>query len=109
MTTLGKRLKKLRRERRYTLQQLSDLTSLSTSYLSRLENESRVPSEVSLRLLADTLEIDFYELHLLLKKDYVYIDLLDVLKSPSVCVLFNKEKISDELKNKTLKFIKEQA
>lgn len=57
-SSLGNKLRELRKQRNMTLEQLSNLAGLSKSYLWELENrESRRPSAEKLTALADELGV----------------------------------------------------
>ena len=57
-SSLGNKLRELRKQRNMTLEQLSKLAGLSKSYLWELENrESRKPSAEKLTALADELGV----------------------------------------------------
>ncbi|HXF50745.1 MAG TPA: helix-turn-helix transcriptional regulator [Dehalococcoidia bacterium] len=53
--TFGEYVRRLRRENRWTLQQLADATGLSYFRLSRLENDSAVPDPATVTKLATAL------------------------------------------------------
>ena len=54
--TLGEYLRRLRRQRRWGLQQLAESTGLSVSHLSRIENDSAVPNADTVVKLATALD-----------------------------------------------------
>ncbi|WP_036179694.1 helix-turn-helix domain-containing protein [Ureibacillus massiliensis] len=57
--SLGALLKKLRKEKELTLNQLSDLTGISQPYLSQLESNKRKPSAVYLHRISDVLDVPY--------------------------------------------------
>lgn len=57
-TTVGKRILRLRLERKKTQREVSELTGLAVSYLSRLENARIIPSIPTLTKIADALGVD---------------------------------------------------
>ena len=57
-TTVGKRILRLRLERKKTQREVSELTGLAVSYLSRLENGRITPSIPTLTKIADALGVD---------------------------------------------------
>ena len=57
-TTVGKRILRLRLERKKTQRDVSELTGLAVSYLSRLENGRITPSIPTLTKIADALGVD---------------------------------------------------
>lgn len=56
--SIGERIKSLRNERNMTLAELSQKTSLSTSYLSQLERDKTTPSLSSLVEIANALDVN---------------------------------------------------
>lgn len=54
---LGKKIRKLRRERKYTLVQLSELSGISQGYLSRIENGLNDPTFSILLQIARALQV----------------------------------------------------
>lgn len=54
---IGKRLKKLRKDKGYTLKQLSEICGLSVSFISDIENSRRNPSIENLDKLATALTV----------------------------------------------------
>jgi transcriptional regulator with XRE-family HTH domain len=57
MTTFGAHLKAWRKEADWTLSHLSQITSLSISYLSDIERERTLPSIPTLVKLADAFDV----------------------------------------------------
>lgn len=57
---LGYKIRKIRQNKGYTLNQLSDKTQLTASYISQLEREIIEPSLSSLRKIAESLEVPIY-------------------------------------------------
>jgi len=55
---IGQLIKKHRQKKGYTLEELSKITSLSLSYLSKLERSDRVPPFATLQTLATALDFD---------------------------------------------------
>jgi transcriptional regulator with XRE-family HTH domain len=60
--TLGEKLKKLRLEKKMTLQDVAQSTGYSKALISRIENDSVSPSIGSLRKITAVLEIKLHEL-----------------------------------------------
>lgn len=59
MSSFGTMLKQLRKERRLTLNQLSDQTGISQPYLSQIESDKKNPSPVYLHKLSEVLEVPY--------------------------------------------------
>ena len=57
---LGETVRHLRRTKRLTLQSLSDLTGLSTAFLSQVENDQANPTLSSLRKIAGALGVSIF-------------------------------------------------
>ncbi len=57
---LGQKIRKLRQEKRLTLQELSELTSLSKPLLSQIENEQVVPPIATLLKIAKGLKVGIH-------------------------------------------------
>lgn len=58
------RIKEHRKSKGWTLEQLSDVSGISRSFLSQIENEKRQPSVETLTILADCFKVsvpDLYE------------------------------------------------
>lgn len=60
--TAGSALKRLRKERGFTLEELAERAEISTSYLSHIERGTRQAPLVTLENLARILGVNFYEL-----------------------------------------------
>ena len=60
--TLGEKIRKLRQEKKMTLQNVSDQIGYSKALISRIENDSVSPSISSLIRLASVLQIGLHEL-----------------------------------------------
>ena len=60
--TFGEYLRRLRRDRRWSLHQLAEQTGLSYTHLSRLENDSTLPRADTVAKLAEALDGDLKEL-----------------------------------------------
>ena len=58
VTNVGKRILRLRLERKKTQREVSELTGLAVSYLSRLENGRIIPSIPTLNKIAEALGVD---------------------------------------------------
>lgn len=54
-TTLGGKIRELRREKRYSLKEVADITGIDYTYLSKVENDRHIPSINSVARLADVL------------------------------------------------------
>lgn len=54
--SIGARIRAMRRQRQYTLQQLADRSGLSTPYISNIESGKATPSLTALLLIADALD-----------------------------------------------------
>lgn len=57
MEDIGKKIRKFRRSRGWTLEELADQTDLSPGFLSQIERGQAHPSLTSLKAIADALEI----------------------------------------------------
>lgn len=53
--TLGEKIRELRREKRYSLKEVADITGIDYTYLSKVENDRHIPSIDSVARLADVL------------------------------------------------------
>ena len=60
--TLGEKIRKLRLERKMTLQDVAEQTGYSKALISRIENDSVSPSIVSLVKIASALQISLHQL-----------------------------------------------
>ncbi len=60
--TLGEKLKKLRLEKKMTLQDVADRTGYSKALISRIENDSVAPSVGSLMKISGALQIKLHDL-----------------------------------------------
>jgi transcriptional regulator with XRE-family HTH domain len=60
----GKRIKKLRKSREFTQEQLAERISMSTSFISSVERGIDAPSFETLDRLAEALGVNIYELFL---------------------------------------------
>lgn len=58
----GRRLKKLRKDRQLTQENLAELTGLSVEFLSYIERGIHAPSFKTLEKLSEVLEVSFSEL-----------------------------------------------
>ena len=56
--TFGEHIRRLRRRKRWGLQQLAEATGLSISHLSRLENDANLPNPETVVKLSEALEDD---------------------------------------------------
>ncbi|GKS59797.1 hypothetical protein YTPLAS18_33240 [Nitrospira sp.] len=59
---LGRRIKEIRKARRLTQEALAERIALSAQYLSRIESGYQSPSVETLARLADSLEVELWEL-----------------------------------------------
>jgi len=66
--TFGERINELRKEKNYTLNQLSILTGLNVMTLSKIENDRHRPSVLTVGKLANVFEVDFDSLWKLARK-----------------------------------------
>lgn len=57
---LGEKIRKLRRERRFTLQEVADLTGLSKPLLSQIENDQVIPPIATLLKIAKGLKVGIH-------------------------------------------------
>ncbi|HXC93505.1 MAG TPA: helix-turn-helix transcriptional regulator, partial [Geobacteraceae bacterium] len=57
---IGQKIRKLRKERRLTLQYLSDLSGLSKPLLSQIENELVIPPIATLLKIAKALKVGIH-------------------------------------------------
>lgn len=62
MNSLGEVIRKARNERKLTTTELAKMVGLTQGYISHIENNRKNPSLDIIRKLANTLNIDFYEL-----------------------------------------------
>lgn len=56
----GKRLRKIRKEKGYTIEQLAELTKFTASYISQVERSKLEPSISALYKICDTLKVSIY-------------------------------------------------
>ncbi len=75
--SIGENIRKYRNERGFTQKELAEKSNLSRSYLADLERDRYNPSLDSLKLIADSLEID---VSVLLGEDKSETKILDGLK-----------------------------
>src|SRR5438046_280346 len=70
MSAFGKRLRKLRKDKGFTLRQLADLAGVDFTYLSKVENDRvpYTPAAETIRTLARALGVDPLELLRIAKK-----------------------------------------
>jgi transcriptional regulator with XRE-family HTH domain len=72
MTTIGQRIREIRKSRNLTQRQLAEKVGLNFTYLSRIENDrldaDQTPREETLDRIAGALETDLDELLLLAKR-----------------------------------------
>lgn len=54
-TTLGDKIRELRRNKRYSLKEVADITGIDYTYLSKVENDRHIPSIDTVARLADIL------------------------------------------------------
>jgi transcriptional regulator with XRE-family HTH domain len=66
--TIGQELKRLRKEKGFTLEELAERAEISTSYLSHIERGTRQASLTTLETLAKILGAGLYELLPLLRR-----------------------------------------
>ncbi|GAA4721676.1 helix-turn-helix domain-containing protein [Brevibacillus fulvus] len=59
---LGNRIRSFRKLKGYTQQSLAEKMGVSLSFVGSLERGTRRPTEVVLRRIANTLQVDFEEL-----------------------------------------------
>lgn len=57
-TLLGEKLKTLRKAKKFSLKELSELTEISISFLSDIENNRSNPSIEKLKIICNALDID---------------------------------------------------
>ncbi len=60
---LKKNIKRIRKDKGITIQELSERTGISISSLSMYENGKRVPSIKNIKLIANGLEVDVDEFY----------------------------------------------
>jgi transcriptional regulator with XRE-family HTH domain len=60
----GKRLRKLRRNKELTQEQLADMMSVSLNFIGQIERGESAPSFETMQKMADVLEVDISELFL---------------------------------------------
>lgn len=72
MTTIGQRIREIRKARNLTQRQLADQVGLNFTYLSRIENDrldaDQTPREETLEKIAGALDTDLDELLLLARR-----------------------------------------
>ena len=72
MTTIGQRIREIRKSRNLTQRELAEQVGLNFTYLSRIENDrldaDQTPRQETLQKIADALEADADELLLLAKR-----------------------------------------
>lgn len=72
MTTVGQRIRQIRKEKNLTQRQLADMVGINFTYLSRVENDrldaDQTPREETLQKIARALEADADELLLLARR-----------------------------------------
>lgn len=72
MTTVGQRIREIRKERNLTQRQLADRVGINFTYLSRVENDrldaDQTPREETLQKIARALDTDADELLLLARR-----------------------------------------
>ncbi len=72
MTTIGERIREIRKSRNLTQRELADRVGLNFTYLSRIENDrldaDQTPREETLQKIAEALETDCDELLLLARR-----------------------------------------
>lgn len=59
---LRRNIKYYRKQRNYSQEKLSEITGISTDYLSEIERGKKMPSLKRLIIIADKLEVDTYKL-----------------------------------------------
>lgn len=69
---LGKKLRAVRRERGYSLEELARRTGFSKSFLSQIENNKNSPSIASLKKITQALEVSIGALFEEERNDHVY-------------------------------------
>lgn len=55
--TLGEKIRELRKEKRYSIMNIRELTGLSKSTISEIENDKSSPTAETLQKIADALEV----------------------------------------------------
>lgn len=58
MTTIGERIKEIRKEHKLTLDQLGEIAGVSKQFLSLVENEKKEPGKDTLRAICDYFNVD---------------------------------------------------
>ena len=100
----AEKLKRLRKERGFTLQQLSVLTGVSASYLSRLErNEKQSPTFPILMEIAKALSVEVMTLVESVYDENEVLDLKDIMLKSSLKV--NGKVLTGYQKDKILQII----
>lgn len=70
--TFGERIRELRKEKKFTQQELADMVKINFTYLSKIENDkiesSEFPSEETIKKLAKALGANVDDLLLMAKK-----------------------------------------
>ncbi|ARJ39087.1 XRE family transcriptional regulator [Sporosarcina sp. P21c] len=120
MNEFGKRLRKLREQKKMTLRYLAERANLSYSFIASLEKGRYNPSRESICALASALDVDRNELLILAgfipndKSDQVYISSKDELNTKEMAleklleekVSYNGIQLSTLEKNALLAFVK---
>ncbi|MDK1895508.1 helix-turn-helix domain-containing protein [Klebsiella sp. K4-172] len=92
MLDIGSTVKLCREARKLTLQDLSDRTDLTKSYLSRIENNQRDPTITALEKISQALHVPLNIIILLSEKEQSkdeFSDLNEILKKSITDSLFN--------------------
>lgn len=120
LNEFGKRLRKLREQKKMTLRYLAERANLSYSFIASLEKGRYNPSRESICALASALDVDRNELLILAgfipndKSDQVYISSKDELNTKEMAleklleekVSYNGIQLSTLEKNALLAFVK---
>lgn len=83
---IGSNIKKIRKQKGITLQELSDKTDLSTGFLSKLERDLNSPTIVNLQKICNALDVNMT-------------DLLATLEEDKICVKKNERRVIFETKS----------
>jgi len=97
---IGEKLKFLRNKKDYTLKQLAQITGISISFISDIENGRRKPGLDNLKKLAAGLSVSAYEL--IVEVDIDIPTKLEISKADSIQVGLENDEISSFIVNLTI-------
>ena len=94
MTTIGKRISYIRKERGYTQEKLAELANISIQFLSDIENNKKSMTVKTLRQIADSLNIS---------TDYIIYGRETAIENTSIDIMLNS--LSNKNKKKAEKLL----